>query len=215
VIGATGLVGKQIVINLLSDDRYSKVKIFVRRESGIVHPKLEEHLLDFDLLEGWKHKITGDELFSALGTTIKKAGGREAQHKVDFGYQYDFAAAAAANGVENFFLVSSAGAGSSSNNFYLRMKRELEEKIAGLAFKKIVILRPSLLAGKREELRMAEKIGFVMIIFLMKIVPFLKKYKPISGDEVSRAMIKSANENLRERITIYELSEIFKIIYPE
>ena len=77
VIGATGLIGSSLTLQLLSDGRYDKVKIFVRRPSGIINDKLEEHIVDFNLMKEWKDKITGDELFSALGTTIKQAGSKE------------------------------------------------------------------------------------------------------------------------------------------
>jgi uncharacterized protein YbjT (DUF2867 family) len=215
VIGATGLVGKQLTALLLDDERYSKVKIFVRRRSGINNPKLEEHIVDFDRLPTWKDKITGDELFSAMGTTIKKAGSKDVQFKIDFTYQYEIAGDALENGVEKYFLVSSGGANVSSRNFYLKTKGELEEKISLLPFMKIVIFQPSLLVGKREDVRIGEKIGFVFIIFILKIIPYFKKYKPISGYEVAKAMIKSANDESTERIRKYVLNEIFQLTYSE
>lgn len=212
VIGATGLVGNHTTKLLLDDSRYSRVKIFVRRKTGISNSKLEEHLVDFDNLQNWKEKITGDELFSAMGTTIKKAGSKENQYRIDFTYQHEFAKAAAENGVKNYFLVSSAGANSSSGNFYLRIKGELEDKISKIPFEKILIFQPSLLVGEREESRFGEKIGFVLINFFMRIIPPLKKYKPIRGEEVAKAMINTANDESKERIRKYKLNEIFHLI---
>lgn len=104
VIGATGLVGNHITKKLLGDNRYEKVKVFVRRSLNLNHPKLEEHIVDFDKIESWKNHLTGDELYSALGTTIKKAGSKDFQYKIDFTYQYEAAKDASENGVKNIYL---------------------------------------------------------------------------------------------------------------
>ena len=211
IIGATGLVGNELTKKLLKDDRYSIVKIFVRKSAGITHPKLEEHVVDFEKLEQWKNKITGDELYSAMGTTIKKAGSKEAQYKIDFTYQYKCAKAASENGVEKYLLVSSAGANKKSGNFYLRMKGELDEIVSLLPFKRINIFRPSILAGERKERRRGEEIGTYAIKFLAQIIPPLKKYRPIEAATVAEAMIRAANQNNQPNMMIYELEQIFQI----
>lgn len=117
VIGATGLIGKHLTKLLLDNPAYSNVKVFVRRSINISNPKLEEHIVNFDEIAKWKDKITGDELFSAMGTTIRKAGSKEAQFKIDVTYQHEFAKAAAENGIKSYFLVSSSGANAKSNFF--------------------------------------------------------------------------------------------------
>ena len=211
IIGATGLVGNQLTKNLLNDNRYKTVKIFIRKSSGITHPKLEEHVVDFEKLEQWKNNITGDELYSAMGTTIKKAGSKEAQYKIDFTYQYECAKAASENGVGKYLLVSSAGANSKSGNFYLRIKGELDEKVSELPFKQINIFRPSFLAGERKESRRGEAIGISAVNFLAKIIPPLRKYRPIEAAKVAEAMIKTANTENKNKISIYELGQIFQI----
>jgi len=127
VIGATGLIGNMLVKKLLNDDRYKSVKVFARKSTGLNHPKLEENLVDFDDMVKWKHDITGDELFSAMGTTIRKAKSTSIQYKVDVTYQYEVAKAASENGVRSYFLVSSSGANAKSKLFYLRIKGELDE----------------------------------------------------------------------------------------
>src|SRR5690349_10962018 len=134
VIGATGLVGSELVQQLLDDERFSLVKIFVRRSFGKQHPKLEEHIIDFDKIHEWGHLVSGDVLFSALGTTLKQAGGKEAQYRIDYNYQYDVADAAAKNKVPVYVLVSSAMANVDSKIFYTRMKGELERDIKKLPF---------------------------------------------------------------------------------
>jgi uncharacterized protein YbjT (DUF2867 family) len=211
VIGATGLVGKHLTKLLLEDERYIAVKVFVRRPSSIFHSKLEEEIVDFNKLDEWKHRLTGDELFSSLGTTIKKAGSKEEQHKIDFTYQYRIAEAAAANGIENYFLVSSAGANASSKNFYLKIKGELEEEIEKLSFKKVIVLQPSLLLGEREETRRTETIASLLMPPLMALIPFFRKYKPIEGATVARALQNGANSFLPNRLIRYSLNEIFNL----
>ncbi len=209
VIGATGLVGNHITQKLLDDARYEKVKVFVRRSLNINSPKLEEHIVDFDKIDVWKDSLIGDELYSALGTTIKKAGSKEVQYKIDFTYQYEIAKAASQNGVLKYLLVSSAGANYKSNNFYLRMKGKLDEAVQQLSFDQIIIFMPSILAGNRSEKRFGESIGIKIAGTITKIIPALKKYRPIEASRVAEAMIKSANQNNFEKIMIYQLETIF------
>ncbi|MDO9614763.1 MAG: NAD(P)H-binding protein, partial [Bacteroidota bacterium] len=107
VIGASGLVGRQLVVQLLEHPEFEKVRSFVRRPSGMNHSKMEEIQIDFDQPESWKHLVQGDVLFSTLGTTIKTAKTKENQYRVDFTYQQEFAKAAAENRVGAYVLVSS------------------------------------------------------------------------------------------------------------
>ena len=212
VIGATGLVGSFVTLKLLDDNRYEKVKVFVRSSLGIKHPKLEESIVNFDQLENWKDKLIGDELYSALGTTIKKAGGKEKQYKIDFTYQYEVAKAASENKVKSYFLVSSLGADYKSGNFYLRMKGNLDEKVQQLNFEKIRIFRPSILVGLRSEKRLGESLGIKIAGIVTSIIPALKKYKPINASTVAEAMINSANFDSSEKLCIYDSDQIFKLI---
>ncbi len=207
IIGATGLIGNHLTKLLLVDERYKTVKVFVRRSTGLNNPKLEEHIVDFDKLNEWKDKLIGDELFSCLGTTIKKAGSKETQYKIDFTYQYEVAKAAAENGIKNYLLVSSTGANSKSGNFYLRIKGELEDKVSILPFDKIRIFQPSILVGKREEKRAGESVG-IILGNILAYLPYLKKYKPIEGKTVAQAMIKSVNTSSQNQIEKYILDEI-------
>ena len=211
VVGASGLIGKTLVRKLLEDNRYKSVKVFVRRSINISNTKLVEHIVDFDKITEWKNKIIGDELYSAMGTTIKKAGSKEAQYKIDVTYQYEFAKAAAENGVKSYFLVSSSGANTKSKLFYMKIKGELEEKVKLLSFNKIRIFRPSLLLGDRDERRFGEKAAERLLKIVVPLFPFLKNQRPIEGEKVARAMIVSANEDDKERIKILEPLEIFQL----
>ncbi|MFT3753756.1 MAG: NAD(P)H-binding protein [Paludibacter sp.] len=149
VIGGTGLVGTQLIKQLTEDSNYSEIISLVRRPSGVFHPKLNEQVIDFDQPDSWKALVTGDVLFSTLGTTIAQAKTKAAQYKVDFTYQYNVAQIAAANGVSSYVLISSAGADSKSKVFYTNMKGELEDGVKLLPFKVTSIIRPGQLAGER------------------------------------------------------------------
>jgi uncharacterized protein YbjT (DUF2867 family) len=211
VIGASGLIGKHITKLLLDNPAYSTVKVFVRRSLNISNPKLEEHIVNFDEIDKWKTKIIGDELFSAMGTTIRKAKSTSIQYKVDVTYQYEVAKAASENGVKSYFLVSSSGANAKSKLFYMRIKGELDEKVQQLSFNKIRIFRPSLLLGERSEKRFGEKAAENILKIVVPIFPFLKNQRPIEGEKVARAMIVSANEDDKARIKIFEPLEIFSL----
>ncbi|HPE74457.1 MAG TPA: NAD(P)H-binding protein [Draconibacterium sp.] len=208
VIGATGLVGKQLVEQLLNDNRFDKVRIFVRRDTSLNHPKLEQQIVNFDDEKTWGKLLSGDVLFSALGTTLKQAGSKEKQYAIDFTLNLNFAIKAKENGIENYVLVSSVGANSKSSIFYSRIKGELDEAVAKIGFKKIVIIRPASLTGDRKESRIAEKISIPILNFLTRFM--LKKYRPISDTTVARAMINSILSDLGDKI-IWEADEVFEL----
>lgn len=210
IIGATGLVGKQLVELLLKDENFEKVKIFVRRDSGIQHSKLEEHVVDFGNDKTWKEKLKGDVLFSTLGTTLKQAGSKEKQYEIDFTLNYNFAKAAKANGIENYVLVSSIGANAKSGIFYTRIKGELDDAVGKLGFENLAILRPSSLTGNRKEKRMGEIITIPLATFFTKFI--FKKYRPIADTIVAKAMINvalnpSQNKFIWEGLEVFELAQ--------
>jgi uncharacterized protein YbjT (DUF2867 family) len=212
VLGSTGLVGSNLVSKLIQDNQFSYIKTIVRRPSNITHPKIKEYIVKFDELSPNHAMFKGDVLFSCLGTTIKNAGSKNAQYKVDFTYQYEVAKNAVNNGVQDYVLVSSANANSNSKVFYSRMKGELDSAIQELSFERTIIFRPSVLMGKREEKRIGEEIGSVIINALGKLIPSLKKYRGIKGEEVARAMIVAYKAPVLEKVNIFNLDEIFKLI---
>ena len=208
VIGATGLVGSALVDQLLADDRFAEVLVFVRRPTGRQHNKLREQVINFEDLAQWQAMVKGDVLFSALGTTLKKAGSKEAQFQIDYTYQLHFARAAARNGVSTYVLVSSAGASPSSRIFYSRMKGELEEEVKKLPFNQIHILQPGILEGKREDSRPGEKAG-VALMSVLQHVPGLKKYRPIPAEMVAKAMIRCCFDKQGKQ-HVYTLDGVFR-----
>ena len=209
VIGATGMVGSELVKLLLQDARFDKVVVFVRRSSKINHQKLTEHLIDFDRPETWEPLVKGDVLFSALGTTISKAGSKQKQYEIDFTYQYNFAKAAAANDVKGYVLISSAGANADANIFYSRMKGELEEAVKKLPFTFIHIIRPGLLTGDRNEFRLGERLAAPVLSLLQYIKP-LKKYRPIHARVVAQAMLNAAFIE-KEKLSYHTLGQVFEL----
>jgi uncharacterized protein YbjT (DUF2867 family) len=212
VLGATGLVGKHLVRLLIEDDSFSCIKLFVRRPSGFSHPKIEDHIVNFETIPSFGNLIAGDVLFSCLGTTLKQAGTKKEQYKVDYDYQFEFAKAAANNGVKNYCLVSSTSANAKSRLFYSRMKGELEDAVIKLPFNKISIIRPSVLVGKRNEKRNGEIVGAKLADALAKIIPPLKKYRSIKGSDVARVLLNSFVKPSDSKVAIFELEAVHLLL---
>lgn len=207
LFGATGLMGRELLKRLLNDPHYGQVKVYLRRKMTVKHLNAEVHQVDFDALADSASLISGDDCFCALGTTRKKAGSKEAFRKVDFDYVTSIAKLAKQQGVKRFVVVSSIGANAASSNFYLKTKGEMEEMLQQLGFEHLIVVRPSLLTGKRKEVRAAESIG----ILLAKLTgPFmigpLKKYRSIKARVVAKAMIRLANMPFEK--SVYESNEL-------
>jgi uncharacterized protein YbjT (DUF2867 family) len=188
VIGATGLVGKEMVLQLLETAEVVRVSAFVRRKTGVVHSKFSEEIVDFDNIQSWSHLLKGDVLFSALGTTLKTVGSKEAQYKIDHDYQLQVAEAAAKNNVKAYVLISSVNANKKASIFYLKMKGELEDKIQRLPFSSITILRPGPLKGVREKSRLGEVISTGILERLPRLL-IPKSFIPVLGSTVAKRSI--------------------------
>ncbi|GAB2503287.1 NAD(P)H-binding protein [Microbulbifer agarilyticus] len=188
VLGATGLVGRALVERLVKSDTYAHVVILTRRPAPHPSPKVKNHVVNFDRLENHQTLLSGDCLFSCLGTTKKQAGSIAAQRRVDLDYQLAAAQLAAKNAVPHYLLVSSSGANAESLSAYLKMKGELEQQVLQLAFKRISILQPSLLLGSRDHARAGEQFAAWLLPTLCKL-PGLRKYRPITGDQVAQKLL--------------------------
>jgi uncharacterized protein YbjT (DUF2867 family) len=198
IIGSTGLIGSQLLDLLLESQEYDKVITFVKRDSGIQHPKLKQHIIDFDKPETYKELVVGDDFFCSIGTTIKKAGSQNAFRKVDFEYPKQFASLAQQNKVKQFLIITSLGADANSSNFYLKTKGEIQDFLKNCAFESISILQPSLLLGNRTEFRLGEKMGvYLMKLFSFLFIGNLKKYKAIQSEAVAKAMFIIAQKNYK------------------
>ena len=208
VLGATGAIGKDLVELLLKDPTVDRVDIFVRREVNIPSAKLVVHVVDFDHPEQWADKLSGDVLFSTLGTTIRAAGSQEAQWKVDYTYQYNAAKAARENGVPTYVLVSSVGANAKSKVFYTHMKGALDNAVQELGFPGCFILRPPSLIRKGSD-RFGEKEGIVALR-AFNAIGLMRAWKPMPTEAVAAAMLRLAQSG-REGTEIVDAQEILKV----
>ncbi len=194
LVGATGLIGRQLLTKLLHVPYYDKVIVLTRSSLHIVHTKLTEIKFNFDKPDA--SVVVADDIFCCLGTTIKKAGSKEAFRKVDLEYPLMVAEIAQRNGAEKFLIVSAMGASKDSSFFYNQVKGEVEEKLISLKYPSIHVFRPSLLLGNREEARLGEKMG---AIFSSILKPFmmgsLKKYRAVDSAKVANAMLAFAKKS--------------------
>jgi uncharacterized protein YbjT (DUF2867 family) len=198
--GATGLVGQAILEGLLNDASVASVHALGRRKLAVVHPKLSARVVDFAALPPLS---AADEVYLALGTTIKTAGSQAAFRAVDYEANVAVARAALASGARRAGLVSAMGADAKSRVFYNRVKGELEEALAELPFEGLVIARPSLLVGDREALgqpaRPLEKVGLVVSKLVGPLIP--GNYRPIAARDVARALLAGVPE-ARGRVVV-------------
>ena len=192
LLGATGATGSDLLKLLLEDSEVKSVDIFVRREPVLNHSKLTVHIINFDKPEEWKHLVNGDVMFSCLGTTLKDAGSKKAQWKVDYDYQYLFAKTAKQNGVGCYVLVSAMNASSSSPFFYSRMKGKLNEDVSKLGFPELYIFNPPALIREGSDRKM-EILG-VKVINLFNRIGLLKSIKPITTHKLAEDMLSTVKQ---------------------
>jgi len=210
IAGATGLTGDHLLRFILEDPDIEQVKVIGRKKPELVHPKIKFLSTDFSDIEQINKFIQGDQCFCCLGTTIKKAGSKEAFKKVDLEIPVILGQIAKKNQIPVFAVVSSIGANASSSNFYLQTKGKMENEILKLSFKNTIIARPSLLLGKRKEFRFGEEAGKLVMkgLSLLFIGP-LKKYRAIESKTVAHAIYLLANNNPGKKIfDSQELEEI-------
>lgn len=192
VVGATGAVGRDLVEVLCNDPRYTEVRTFTRRELGIENPKIRPYVVDFERTEGWHDLVQGDVIFSALGTSKKQAGSKEAQYHIDHDYQIMFAQFAKRNGVRHMVLVSSAGADASSAFFYMKLKGIIERDMEALGFEGLTIVQPPSLIRKHAK-RPLETIS-VKAFQLLNAVGLFRSMAPISTETVAHCMAEAGAE---------------------
>lgn len=214
VIGATGLIGSSLVEQLKGDSSYTSIRVLVRRLVDYQHPKIEVRLLNFDDHENFKIAIDGSEaVFCAVGTTTKNVkGDKDAYRKVDFDIPVRAAQYCAETHCPNFLVVSSVAASSKSNNFYLRLKGEMEDAVAAKNIHSISIFRPSMLLGERKESRPGESIGKALFKPLSFLMP--SRYKPVQASDVASAMILASKANV-SGVKVYHYSEMMQLLATE
>ncbi|MBX0292273.1 NAD-dependent epimerase/dehydratase family protein [Hymenobacter sp. HSC-4F20] len=198
IAGASGLIGSLLLPLLLASERYSRVISVGRRPVPLVHPKLEQRILDFDQLEEHRLQLIADDVFCCLGTTLRQAGSRDAFYRVDYLYVVKLAALAAANFAAQLLVVSALGASPASRFYYSRVKGEMEAAVRQTPFRAIHFFRPSLLLGPRAEKRTGEQLGAVVLRVLgPALVGPLRKYRATEAATVAQAMLRAAHAEAR------------------
>ena len=211
LFGATGLVGSHLLNLLISNNNYSKIKVFVRSSIELNDPKIEIIQTDFNNLKNHRQDIKGDDCFFCIGTTKKNSPDKNEYKRVELEVPKQVAQIAKSNLVNSFVFVSSGYADPKSSGDYLKFKGLVEEELKRLNFSKLGIMRPSFLLGDRKEKRVGEKIGiFVFKLLSPLFLGPLKKMKPIHSATVAKAMIRTANEKLEKKV--FESNEIAELV---
>ncbi len=212
VLGATGLVGGHLLRILSEDKTYSTITCLLRSKKNFGYDKVKEAVVDFSGLENYRELFNVDDVFCCLGTTMKKAGSKEAFRMVDYEYPLAAANIAKRNGAQRFFIITALGAKSSSSVFYNRVKGEVETDIEKLSFSALHIFRPSLLLGEREEKRFREDIGIILYRLLTFLfVGPLRKFRAIRGEAVAQSMAFAAASK-GEGVFIHESAAMQKVV---
>ncbi|MBO0959737.1 oxidoreductase [Neobacillus sp. MM2021_6] len=216
ILGASGLVGHELVKTLIQRNQYNKIYLLVRRPIGNFESKVcEQHTVDFDKLEAYPELFQVADVFCCLGTTIKKAKSKEAFRKVDYDYPVAAANLARKGGAEKYLIVSAMGADSQSRFFYNRVKGDVETSLKSVNLRSLHIFRPSLLLGKRKEFRFGEKLAAKASgIFNTIMVGPLRPYKAIEAKKVALAMAIAAESDATGVYT-YPSHEIERIANPK
>lgn len=212
LLGATGLIGKQLFHMLLDSDMYAGITVLVRKRLP-EHPKLQQIVLsDFAEMDKHADAFAGvEDVFCCLGTTIRRAGSQEHFRKVDFEYPVMAANLAKAAGARRYLIVSAMGADASSKIFYSRVKGEMEAAIRALRLPMVSVMRPSLLLGQRDEFRFGERIAVAIsrpLLFLLRGA--LLKYRPIAGKSVAAVMLRVAQMYL-PGVNVYENDQLHRL----
>ena len=210
LFGSSGLIGGHLLNQLIQNNNYSKIKIFVRSDPEINDPKVEIIKIDFNNLENHIEDIKGDDCFFCIGTTKQNSPDKNEYQRVELEIPKEIAQIAKSNLVNSFIFVSALYANPKSSGNYVRFKGLVEEELKRLNFPKLALMRPSFLMGDRKEKRVGEKIGiFVFKLLSPLLLGPLKKMRPIHSETVAKAMIRAANENLEKNI--FESNEIAEL----
>jgi uncharacterized protein YbjT (DUF2867 family) len=210
LVGASGLIGSRLLTRLLAHPEYDRVTIWVRRAVSLEIHKFTQVVVDFERLQDYGADLRADDVYVALGTTIKKAGSQEAFRRVDHDYPIEIARIALRRGAQRFLLVSALGADTRSRVFYNRVKGDTETEIRALGLPKVWFFRPSILTGERTESRPAERVGIALgSVIAPFLIGGLRRYRPIAGDAVAAAMISAATRDVQPGVV--ESEEIARL----
>jgi uncharacterized protein YbjT (DUF2867 family) len=190
VAGWTGLVGGELLEQLEADPTVARIVAIGRRPAPIAPPRITTRVVDYGHLDADARLFAVDQIFCALGPTMKQAGSKDAFRLVDFDYPLKLARMGLSKGARHFLLVSALGANAESRIFYNRVKGELEDTLRTMGYRSVTIVRPSLLVGRRSEFRLIERVGMV----IGEIVP--GRYRPVKARDVARALVVAARADV-------------------
>lgn len=211
LIGANGLIGQELLKQLIAHSQYQEIIVLVRKLLPLQHEKIKQIIVDFDVIDQYTDLIYGDVIFSCLGSTKKKTPNLKDYQKIDHDYPLNIAKIAFKNGIEQFHLVSAIGADSTSSNFYLQMKGKTEVDLKRIGFKSTYIYQPSLLDGERKEKRPLERFTIkLMRIINPLLTGSLKNYRSIKASTVASAIVNASIIN-QIGLFIYPTEQIKKI----
>lgn len=209
IAGASGLVGSYLLDQLVAAPEYDRVIAVTRRPLEVEHPKLTEIVTNFDALDRLPAPLRGADAFCCVGTTMRKAGSREAFRAVDHAAVLAFAWAAQRGGARRFFSVSAMGANPDSRFFYNRVKGETEQALQVLGFDTLALFRPGLLRGPRQEYRFGERLGAVVLALAEPLlVGRWRKYRAVHAAVVARAMLRVSFGTGARGTLVFESDEI-------
>ncbi|WP_323120780.1 Rossmann-fold NAD(P)-binding domain-containing protein [Burkholderia alba] len=189
LVGSTGLVGRQVLDLALADQRVSGVVALARRALP-AHPKLLAPGVDFDRLPDDAHWWRADAVICTLGTTMRAAGSRPAFRRVDYDYPLAVARLAKQHGTPAYVLNSALGADVSSRVFYSRVKGELERDLTALEFASLVLVRPGLIGGARDEARPGERASIAALTLFGSLLP--RRWRINPAPKIARALVDAA-----------------------
>jgi uncharacterized protein YbjT (DUF2867 family) len=208
ILGASGLTGNILLHKLIKDDKYQSIKLFSRSKIEGLPDKVSQFIGNLFNLEMFEQDFTGDEVYCCIGTTSKKTPDKIIYKQIDYGIPVAAAKLSKNNNINTFLVISAMGANVKSNVFYNKTKGEMERDILNQNIKNTFILRPSLIAGKRNEQRVLEKLGLIIFKVIHPLfIGKLKKYRSINADSIAQCMLNLAN-NTRKIGVIITSNEI-------
>ncbi len=194
ILGATGLTGGLFLNKLLNDERYDQIIVFSRKSTGIKHKKITEYQGNIINLDSFEKEFYADEVYCCIGTTAKKTPDKSLYKKIDIGIPVTAAKLCKKNKIDTFIVMSSLGANSKSTVFYNKIKGVMEEEVLKEGIPFTYILRPSIILGNRNENRLGEDMGKIMMrFFQFLMIGKIRKYRPIEANKIARTMIYLAN----------------------
>ncbi|MFY0651536.1 MAG: NAD-dependent epimerase/dehydratase family protein [Cyclobacteriaceae bacterium] len=213
IVGATGLVGRQVLDVILKNDYYEEILLIGRRSVGVKDNRIKELIIDFEKFEEYKDQISANDYYCCIGSTLKQAGSKDNFKKIDFSYPLMLAQHAKEDPkFEQFLMVSSYGANANSALFYNEIKGITEDALQQVGLKRLLIFQPSLLLGYRKDFRPFEEAAkLVSSVLSFFIIGTRMRFWAIKGSEVALAMFILAKRNLEEGTHVFKPLQMIRL----